>query len=140
MNDKSKKDGLFAVTNNPSGGMAEIELSVPRRRRAKDGGYAEGTVGRPPGFARFRDRTDIERAARRVANMLVGEQIDAQEAHAILHAIRLIYDSIKLTEEIEAEYRLREVAAQVRQMRETNQALYQRLVDLGVAPAIEAAR
>jgi hypothetical protein len=70
----------------------------------------------------------------------VGEQIDPQEAHGILHAIRLIYDSLKLTEEIEAEYRLREVAAQMRQMRETNQALYQRLVDLGVAPAIAAAR
>ena len=137
MNDKPKKDGLFAVTNDPSGGMAEIELSVPRRRRAKDGGYAEGTVGRPPGFAPFRKRSDVERAARRVVNMIIGGQLDPQMAHAVLHALRLVFDSMRATENIEAEFKLRQVTDEVVHMRELNQELYRRLVELGVAPPLK---
>jgi hypothetical protein len=69
--------------------------------------------------------------------MVVSEQLDAQQAHAILHALRLIFDSMKLTEQFASEYRLTELAEEMRRTREDYQALYQRLVDLGVAPAVD---
>jgi hypothetical protein len=132
-------DGYFGEPD-PSGGIAGINLSVSRRRRAKDGGYAQGRAGRPPGFAPFRKRSDVERAARRVANMMIGGQIDAQQSHAIIHALRLVFDSMRATENIEAEFKLRQVAEEMAQMRALNEALYQRLVDLGVVPPLQAGK
>jgi hypothetical protein len=76
----------------------------------------------------------------RVCNLLLSGTITAQDAHALLHGLRLIFDSMKLSEQVEAEYRLREVAEQVAEMAKVNEDLYQRLVDLGVAPPVEAAR
>jgi hypothetical protein len=102
-----------------------------RRRRGKS---SDALPGRPRLIA-LRTRKAVEGAAMRVCNLLLSGTITAQDAHALLHGLRLILDSMKLTEGIEAEYRLREVAEEMRAMRETNQVLYQRLVDLGVAPA-----
>jgi hypothetical protein len=46
---------------------------------------------------------------------------------------------MKLTDEIEAEYRLREIAEQMAELAKIKESLHQRVV-LGVAPPVEAAR
>src|SRR5262245_36797546 len=106
-------DDHSPIVLRPSGGATELELPIPRRQRTECGGYAQGSVGRPPGFAPFRRRSDVERAARRVANMLIGGQIDAQQSHAIIHALRLVFDSMGVTESIEAELKLRKLTEEV---------------------------
>jgi hypothetical protein len=50
---------------------------------------------------------------RRVANMIIAEQIDAQTVHAVLHALRLVFDSMRATEQMDAEFELKEVAAEM---------------------------
>jgi hypothetical protein len=48
---------------------------------------------------------------RRVANMIIAEQIDAQTAHAVLHALRLVFDSMRAMEQMDAEFEVKKVAA-----------------------------
>ena len=64
-------------------------------------------------------------------------EIRIQLVRPILHALRLIFDSTKLTEQFVAEYRLAKVAERMREIRLSYEALYGRLVDLGIAPAAE---
>jgi hypothetical protein len=69
--------------------------------------------------------------------MVIGGQLDPQMAHAILHALRLVFDSLRVTETQEAEFKLTQFSEEMVRMREMNEALYQRLVDLGIAPPLD---
>jgi hypothetical protein len=104
------------------------------RRTRSRGGARRG--GYPVLYA-IRTRKAVEAAAVRICNLLLSKQLTAPETHAVLAGVRLVYDSMALTERVESEYRLKEIAEEMRQMREVNQQLYSKLVELGVAPPVD---
>lgn len=85
----------------------------------------------------MRSRKGIEAAAQKIANLVLSERLDPQQAHAVFSALKIIFESLKFSETIEAEYKLKEYALEVQAMRETNARLYERLAELGVASPVE---
>ena len=56
----------------------------------------------------MRSRKGIEAAAQKIANLVLSERLDPQQAHAVFSALKIIFESLKFSETIEAEYKLQE--------------------------------